>query len=195
MRLVQPQGRRSRAQPATAAPPRAQLPSCRRPRRRPPAWAATAASSARPPLPPRRLRAQIPPAAAASPAPRLRSFLSLLFSPSHRRLLASTPSCYLQSSPDPRASRCQEVSLRQRISGQRILSIRIAAAAAARRPGEGAPWTPRAASEAERGGPGLPGPSRVSSSRFSPPPPSPAQGKEPPLGWTRLKRRRQRAAG
>lgn len=53
----------------------------------------------RPPLPPRRLHTQIPPAAAASPAPRLRSFLSLLFSPSHRHLLASTPSCSLQNLP------------------------------------------------------------------------------------------------
>lgn len=126
----------------------------------------------RPPLPPRRLHTQIPPAAAASPAPRLGSFLSLLlFSPSHRHLLASTLSCSLQSTPDPCASRCQEVSRGQRISGQRISSLRIAAAAAARRPREGAPGAPRAASEAERGGPGLRGSRLVASSCFSPPPP------------------------
>lgn len=147
-------------------------PSCRRSRRRRPAQAAAAAaSSARPPLPPRRLHSQIPPAATASATLRLLSFFSLLFSPSHRHLLASTLSCYLQSSPDPRASRCQEVSLGQRISGQPILSIRIAAAAASRRPREGARWTPRAASEAERGGPGLGGSRLVASSCFSPPPP------------------------
>lgn len=85
-----------RCPPSRAAPHRAQLPSgrSRRRRRRPPAGpaaaAAAAASSARPPLPPRRLRAQIPPAPPASRAPGLRSFLSLLFSPSHRHLLAST---------------------------------------------------------------------------------------------------------
>lgn len=101
--------------------------------------------------------------------------------------------CYWKSPPDPRASRCQEVNLGQRISGQRILSIRvrIAAAAAARRPREGASGSPSAASEAERR-PGLEGSRLVASSGFSPPPP---QGKEPPLGPTRLKLRRQRAAG
>lgn len=99
---------------------------------------------------------------------------SFPFSPSHRHLLASTPSCYLQSSPDPRAPRCREVSLGQRISGQRIWSIRvrIAAAAAARRPREGAPGTPSAAAEAQRR-PGLGGSRLVASSCFSPPPPAP----------------------
>lgn len=136
--------------------------------RRPPARAAAAAAALlRLPLPPRRLHTQIPPAAAASPAPRLGSFLSLLlFSPSHRSLLASTPSSSLQSSPDPRASRRQEVS-----RGQRISSLRISAAAAARRPREVAPGTRRAASEAERGGPGLGGSRLVASSCFSPPSP------------------------
>ncbi|XP_063461369.1 transcription initiation protein SPT3 homolog isoform X3 [Pan paniscus] len=93
--------------PRRAAPRRALLPSCRRPRLRPPA----PPPPRRPPLPPRRLHAQIPPAAAASPAPRLGSFLSLLFfSPSHSHLFASTPSCNLQSSPVSRASRCQEMN-------------------------------------------------------------------------------------
>lgn len=124
----------------------------------------------RPPLPPRRPHAQIPPAAAASPAPRLRSFLSfLLFWPSHGHLLASNPFCYLQSSPDPRASRCQEVSLGQRISGQRISSLRIAAAAAARRPRAGAPGAARSF-RSRRGGPGQGEFRLIASSRFSPDP-------------------------
>lgn len=120
----------------------------------------------RPPLPPRRLHAQIPRAAAANPAPRLDSFLSLLFfSPSHRHLLASTPSGYLQISPDTRALRCQEVS-----RGLRIASLRIAGAAASRRPREGAPRTLRAASEAQTGA-GSGGSLLIASSCFCPPPP------------------------
>lgn len=164
--------RHRRAAPRAATQLQASAP------RRPPARAAAAAAALlRLPLPPRRLHTQIPPAAAASPAPRLGSFLSLLlFSPSHRSLLASTPSSSLQSSPDPRASRRQEVSRGQRISGQRISSLRISslrisAAAAARRPREVAPGTRRAASEAERGGPGLGGSRLVASSCFSPPSP------------------------
>lgn len=142
--VVQPRGKHSRALPATAAP-RAQLPSCRRPRRR------------RPPALPRCCRRRLLRGGLRSPrAGRTLRFLprrlpprlpgsspSFPFSSSGlltaTSLHPSTRSCYLQSSPDPRSSRCQEVSRGQRISGQRISSLRIAAAAAARRRRAGAP--------------------------------------------------------
>ncbi|XP_073938131.1 uncharacterized protein isoform X2 [Castor canadensis] len=71
-----------------------------------PAAAASSAEAAAPP--PRRLHAQSPPAVTASPAPgsRLGSFLSLLvFAPSHRRLLASTPCLLFAKFPCPSRSK------------------------------------------------------------------------------------------
>lgn len=162
---VQPRGRHCPALPATAAPRAAtQLQASAPP---PPARAAAAAASSS-------AAAASPPAPAASldssgGGCQLGSFLFLLFAPSHRHLLASTLFCYLQSSLVPRASRCKGVSPGQRISGQRISSLRIVAAAAARRPREGAPCTLSSAAEAERGGPSLGG-SRLDVFLHPPPP-------------------------
>lgn len=105
-----------------------------------------------PPPPLRPLRAPhagcalrvLPPAAPSSPRFSSRSL-------TRRRLAATSLLRFAKCPWPPRASRCREVSGGQRISGRRIWSLRIAAAAAARRPREAAARSPKL----EGGGPRL----------------------------------------
>lgn len=108
----------------------------------PPARASSSSASEAAARSPRRLRAPSPPAG--------RSFLSPLLL-TRRRLAATSLLRFAKCPWPPRASRCREVSGGQRISGRRIWSLRIAAAAAARRPREAPARSPKL----EGGGPRL----------------------------------------
>lgn len=130
-----------------------------------------------------------PPAAAARPAPGLSPFLSLLLgSPSHRHLLASTPSCDPQSCPDSRASRCQEVRRGARGDGSRACEPQPLPPPAGR---EKEPRAPRAAPQPRQAAPvqgDLAGSPPAASPRLPP-------GRGTPLGGIGPKPRRRRAAG